>query len=224
MAWHTALGLTPGPRTAVVHSKRASYEEFEHNLWFRWFLDMDLLECSFDATVFARNRARRLVHAAGRAMFDELMLAEHAKGLLSNAYSSVDGTLIEAVTSIKSFRPKNGPPSPATNDAPGHPSVDFRGTRRRHIPHAGTTDPEVRQRHKSRDRKAKLMFVDHALTGTATGCRWTSQAVGPTGMRNGRRYRSFWTRLVHAASIPGSEPPIWTMTRRLVRATCGIGT
>lgn len=160
----------------MVHSERASCEEFEHNLWFRWFLDMDLLECSFDATVFARNRARRLVHDAGRAMFDELMLAEHAKGLLSNAYSSVDGTLIEAVASIKNFRPKNGPPPPATNDALGHPSVDFRGTRRSHTPHASTTDPEVRQRHKGRDRKAKPMFVDHAL-----------RAVGGLHRRSGRR-------------------------------------
>ncbi|MCY3659209.1 MAG: hypothetical protein OXG36_09325 [Caldilineaceae bacterium] len=147
-----------------------------------------------------------LAHDVGRAMFDEMVLAAHAESLLSNAYSSMDG-----------------PPPPATNDAPGHPSVDFRGTLRRHTPHASTTDPEVRRRHKGRDRKVKLMFVDHALTGTAMGCRWTSQAAGPTGMRNGQRCRSFWTSLVHAASIPGSEPPTWTMTRRLVHTTCGIG-
>ena len=74
-------------------------------------LDMDLLECSFDATVFTRNRPRRLAHDAGRAMFDEVVLAEHAKDLLSYAYSSVDGTLIGAAASIKSFRPQNGPPT-----------------------------------------------------------------------------------------------------------------
>ncbi len=94
-----------------MHSEGASCEEFEYNLLFRWFLDMDLLECSFDATVFTRNRSRRLAHDVGRAMFNKVVLAAHAEGLPSDVCFSVDG------------------PPPATNNAPGFPSVEFQGTR-----------------------------------------------------------------------------------------------
>ena len=165
-----------------MHSEGASCEEFEYNLLFRWFLDMDLLECSFDATVFTRNRSRRLAHDVGRAMFNKVVLAVHAESLLPDVCFSVDE-----------------PPLPATNDAPGFPPVEIQGTRRSHAPHASTTDPEAWRRRKSRRREAKRMFAGHAPTGTATGCRWASQSAGPTGMQNGRWCRSFWTRLVHAA-------------------------
>ena len=184
MAWHTAFGLAPGPRTPVahgilrrllpVHSERASCEELKYNLLFHWFLDMDLLECSFDATVFTKNRPRRRAHDAGRAMFNEVVLAAHAEGLLSDVCFSVDG-----------------PPPPAANDAHGFPSVEFQGTRQSHAAHTSTTDPEAWWRRKGRSREAKLMFAGHALTGTATGCRWTSQSAGQTGMRNGRWCWSF---------------------------------
>ena len=87
-------------------------------------------------------------------MFNKVVLAAHAEGLLSDACFSVDG-----------------PPPPTANDAPGFPPVEIQGTRRSHATHASTTDPEAWQRRKSRSRVAKLMFAGHALTGTATGCR-----------------------------------------------------
>lgn len=64
-----------------MRSERASCEDLEYGLLFRWFLDMDSLECSFDATAFTRNRPRRRAHNAGRVMFDEVVLAAHAGGL-----------------------------------------------------------------------------------------------------------------------------------------------
>ncbi|MDE0672422.1 MAG: leucine-rich repeat domain-containing protein [Caldilineaceae bacterium] len=77
-----------------MRSERAFCEELEYNLLYRWFLDMDLMECSFDATVFTKNRPRLLAHDAGRALFDEVVWAADEEGLLSDEHFSVDGTLI----------------------------------------------------------------------------------------------------------------------------------
>ena len=97
-----------------VRSERAFCEELEYNLLYRWFLDMDLMERSFDATVFTKNRQRLLAHDAGRALFDEVVWGADAEGLLSDEHFRVDGTLLEAAASLKSFRAKEGPPRPRT--------------------------------------------------------------------------------------------------------------
>lgn len=122
------------------------------------------------------------------------------------------GLLIEAATSIRSFRPKERPLPAATNDAPGYPSVESRSTRRSHAPHANTTDPEARQR-KGRCRETKSMFADHALMGTLTDCRWNSRSAEPTDRRNRTRYQSFRTRFKPAGSSSGCGLPTGTMTR-----------
>ena len=93
-----------------VRSERACCEKLAYNLPCRWFLDMDLMERSFDATVFTRNRLRLPAHDAGRALFDEVVWAADGKGLLLDEHVSVDGPLIEAAASRKSFRSKEGPP------------------------------------------------------------------------------------------------------------------
>ena len=87
-----------------VRSERAFCEELEYNLLFRWFLDMNLMERSFDPTVFTKNRRRLLEHRIGQALFDEVAVEADRQGLLSAEHFSVDGTLIEAAASIKSFR------------------------------------------------------------------------------------------------------------------------
>ena len=91
-----------------VRRERAFCEEREYNLLYRWFLDMDLMERSFDATVFTKNRQRLLAHDAGRALFDEVVWAADEEGLLSDEPFSVDGTLIEAAASLRNSRSKEG--------------------------------------------------------------------------------------------------------------------
>ena len=83
-----------------VRSERAFCEEFEYNLLFRWFLDMNLMERSFDPTVFTKNRRRLLEHRVGQALFDEVLLEADRRGLLSDEHFSVDGTLIEAAEDV----------------------------------------------------------------------------------------------------------------------------
>ena len=163
-----------------VRSERAFCEELEYNLLYRWFLDMDLMERSFDATVFTKNRQRLLAHDAGRALFDEVVGAADEEGLLSDEHFSVDGTLLEAAASLKSFRAKEGPPPP-TDDDPGNPSVDFRGERRSNETHASTTDPEARLLRKGKGKEARLAFMGHALMENRHGLLLdftVSQATG----------------------------------------------
>ena len=105
-----------------VRSERAFCEELEYNLLFRWFLDMNLMERSFDPTVFTKNRKRLLEHRTGQGLFDEVVWEADRRGLLSDEHFSVDGTLIEAVASIKSFRRRDeGEPPPG--DDPGNGTV-----------------------------------------------------------------------------------------------------
>ena len=87
-----------------VRSERAFCEELEYSLPFRWFLDMDPIEPSFDPTVFTKNRERLLRHEVGQQLFDEVVGRAHARGLLSDEHFTVDGTLIEAAASLKSFK------------------------------------------------------------------------------------------------------------------------
>ena len=126
-----------------MRSERAFCEELEYNLLFRWFLDMNLMERSFDPTVFTKNRQRLLEHRTGQALLDEVVLEADRRGLLSDEHFSVDGTLIEAAASIKSFRRRDEEEQPHDDD-PGNPSVDFRGERLRNETHESGTDPEAR--------------------------------------------------------------------------------
>lgn len=145
-----------------VRSERAFCEELDYHLLFRWFLDMELADPSFDPSAFSKNRERLLRHEVARRFFDAVLAQPEAAGLLSDEHFTVDGTLIEAAASLKSFRPKDegrrGPP-----DDPGNPSVDFKGQRRRNETHASTTDPEARLARRGEGKEAKLAFSASAL-------------------------------------------------------------
>src|SRR5919202_968784 len=146
-----------------VRSERAFCEELEYNLLFRWFLDMDPIEPSFDPTVFTKNRQRLLEHQVGQQLFDEVVGRAHARGLLSNEHFTVDGTLIEAAASLKSFKPNDEPPSDKPPDDPGNPTVNFHGQRRSNATHQSTTDPEARLAKKGKGKEAHLAYAGHAL-------------------------------------------------------------
>jgi transposase len=152
-----------------VRSERAFCEELDYHLLFRWFLDMSLVEPSFDATTFTKNRQRLLQHEVAQRFFDEVVVQADGLGLLSDEHFTADGTLIEAAASLKSFRPKDGPPDPTPPDDPGNPSVNFRGERRSNATHQSTTDPEARLARKGKGREARLSFTGHALMENRNG-------------------------------------------------------
>jgi transposase len=151
----------------TVRSERAFCEELDYNILFRWFLGMDLVEPSFDPTVFTKNRDRLLEHKVAREFFDAVIGHARGAGLLSDEHFTVDGTLIEAAASLKSFKPKDGaadggdPPAPP--DDPGNPTVNFRGNKRSNATHASRTDPESRLAKKGKGKEARLSFMAHAL-------------------------------------------------------------
>jgi hypothetical protein len=122
------------------------------------------MEPSFDPTVFTKNRRRLLKHDVAQRFFDEVVRQAAGLGLLSDDHFSVDGTLIEAAASLKSFRAKDTPPSdePPPED-PGNPTVNFRGEKRSNATHQSTTDPQARLAKKSRGAQAHLAYAGHAL-------------------------------------------------------------
>ena len=153
----------------------------DYNLLFRWFLDMNLMEPSFDPTVFTKNRKRLLEHRVGQALFDEVVMAADRLGLLSDEHFTVDGTLIEAAASLKSFKPRDGDP-PSTTDADGgNPSVDFHGERRSNTTHQSTTDPESRLLRKGKGKEARLVFMAHAMMENRNGMLTDFQMSSVTG-------------------------------------------
>ena len=164
-----------------VRSERAFCEELDYHLLFRWFLDMDLIEPSFDPTTFTKNRGRLLEHAIGQRLFDEVVDRARTEGLLSDEHFTVDGTLIEASASLKSFRRRDGEPPGGPPDDPGNPTVNFHGERRANATHQSTTDPEARLMKKGKGKEAKLVFMGHALMENRNGLLVDFQVTPATG-------------------------------------------
>lgn len=146
-----------------VRSDRLFCEQLAYNMLFRWFLDMGLDEEPFNASTFSQNRERLFNHAVGLELLSAVVAHARAKKLMSDEHFSVDGTLIEAWASLKSFRKKDAPPPTEPPDDPGNPTVNFRGEKRTNETHASRTDPEAKLARKSNGTTAKLSFSVHAL-------------------------------------------------------------
>ncbi len=164
-----------------VRSERAFCEQLEYNELFRWFLGMNLIEPSFDPSTFSKNRQRLLEHNVAQQSFDEIVLAADRLGLLSNEHFTVDGTLIEAAASLKSFRPKDEPPSDKPPDDPGNPTVNIHGKKRSNATHQSTTDPEARLFRKGKGKEAELVFMGQVLMENRNGLVVDFEVTEATG-------------------------------------------
>lgn len=153
-----------------IRSERLFCEQLDYNILFRWFLDMGLEEESFDHSTFAKNRNRLLDHDVASRFFQIVVQQAQSRHLTSDEHFTVDGTLIEAWASLKSFRRKDEKESGRTPpDDSGNPSVDFHGEKRSNETHASTTDPEARLARKGKGKEAKLAFSAHALMENRNG-------------------------------------------------------
>jgi len=146
-----------------VRSDRLFCEQLEYNLLYRWFLDLAPEAPAFDQSTFSKNRERLLAQDVARRFFDAVVRQARAAGLLSDEHFSVDGTLIEAWASLKSFKPKTGSAGEPPPEDPGNPTVNFHGERRGNQTHQSTTDPEARLARHGAGREAKLCFAGHVL-------------------------------------------------------------
>jgi len=140
-----------------VRSERLLMEQLDYNLLFRWFVGMEMDERVWDHAVFSKNRERLLNEEIAEAFFQRVL--KIAQPYLSDEHFTVDGTLIEAWASHKSFRPKDE--KPGGEEEKGE--VDFHGERRSNSTHQSTTDPEARLYRKSKGSEAKRSYLGHAL-------------------------------------------------------------
>src|ERR1700722_4800182 len=152
----------------TVRSERLFCEQLDYNLMFRWFLDMNMVEESFDHSTFSLNRQRLMEHEVAGRFFSSVVEQARRAGLMSDDHFTVDGTLIDAWASMKSFQKKQ-PDKQDPPDDPGNPSVDFRGERRRNDTHESRTDPEAELARKSPGQPSRLAFSGHALMENRNG-------------------------------------------------------
>jgi transposase len=147
-----------------IRSERLLMEELEYSILYRWFVGLSLDDPVWDATTFTKNRDRLLDGDIANAFFGEVLAAIDAEGLLSDEHFTVDGTLLEAWASQKSFKPKD---TPRTD--PNNPTINFRGQPRRNETHQSTTDPDARLYKKAVGTAAKLAYLGHLLTENRHG-------------------------------------------------------
>ena len=145
-----------------MRSERLLMEQLDYNLLFRWFVGLNMDDAVWDPTVFTKNRERLLAGDIAQAFFARVLAQARQRGLLSDEHFTVDGTLIEAWASLKSFKPKDAPSGPPPDD-PGNPTVDFHGERRSNVTHGSTTDPDARLFRKGKGHEAKLVYLGHVL-------------------------------------------------------------
>ena len=146
----------------TVRSERMFCERLDYDLMFRWFLDLEMDESSFDHSTFSRNRARLLEHEVAGEFFRAVVEQARARKLLSDEHFTVDGTLVEAWASLKSFKRRDAGPSEPPDD-PGNPTVNFHGERRSNATHQSTTDPEAMLARKGPGKEARLCYSANAL-------------------------------------------------------------
>jgi len=152
-----------------IRSERQLIERLEFDLLFRWFVGIGVDDAAWDHSTFSKNRDRLLEGEIAAKFMAAVLGQPRVKRLLSTDHFSVDGTLIEAWASMKSFRPKDGSGEPPTPDGGRNAEADFHGQKRSNETHVSTTDPEARLYRKGTGKEAKLSFMGHALMENRNG-------------------------------------------------------
>jgi transposase len=140
-----------------VRSERLLMEEIDYSILYRWFVGLNLDEAVWDATTFTKNRDRLLEGAVAREFLAQVVERAREAGLVSDEHFTVDGTLLEAWASLKSFQPKEQKMA-APPDDPGNPTVDFHGQKRSNETHESKTDPDAKLARKGPGKEARLSY------------------------------------------------------------------
>lgn len=162
-----------------IRSERLLVEELDYSVLYRWFVGLSLDDPIWDATTFTKNRDRLLEGDIADAFFAEVLAAIKAEGLMSDEHFTVDGTLLEAWASQKSFKPTGSDRTPPED--PKNPSVNFHGQTRRNDTHQSTTDPDARLYKKGGGHEAKLAYLGHLLTENRHGLIVDTAVTAATG-------------------------------------------
>jgi len=183
----------------TIRSERLLMEQMDYNLLFRWFVGLNLDDPVWDPTVFTKNRDRLLKADIARLFFERVREQARDLDLLSDEHFTVDGTLLEAWASLKSFQKADGGSAPPTDD-PGNPTVDFHGEKRSNATHVSRTDPEALLAKKGAGKEAKLSYTGHVLMENGNGLVVDTEVTPATGTAERE------AALLMAQSIPGDHP------------------
>jgi transposase len=151
----------------TIRSERQLMEQLDYNLLFRWFVGLGMDDAVWSPTTFTKNRDRLLNGDIATAFFDAILIHADTARLLSDEHFTVDGTLLEAWASQKSFRPRDQGEPPTGGGS--NPTVNFHGQRRRNDTHQSTTDPDARLYKKAQGREARLGYLGHLLMEHRSG-------------------------------------------------------
>src|SRR6202165_317886 len=182
-----------------VRSERLLMEEMDYNILFRWFVGLNLDDPVWDATVFTKNRDRLLGAEVAKEFLSRVVAQAREKGWTSDEHFSVDGTLLDAWASVKSFQRKDKKSSPSPDD-PGNPTVNFRGEKRSNQTHESKTDPDALLARKGAGKEAKLSYSGNLLVENRNGLIVDAEIF----QANGTAERD--AALVMLEQIPGTKP------------------
>ena len=163
-----------------IRSERLLMEEIDYSILFRWFVGMNLDEQVWNPTTFTKNRERLLDADVARQFLSEVVAEAKSNGWSSDEHFTVDGTLLEAWASLKSFRSKDDK-SDLPPDDPSNPTVNFHGEKRSNETHASTTDPDARLARKGYGKEAKLSYNGNLLIENRNGLILNTEVLEATG-------------------------------------------
>jgi transposase len=155
----------------TLHTIRSEWKlvrHIEYNLLYRWLVGLDMDDPVWDHSGVTKNRDRLLKETVARTFFGKVLELAEWQGLVSSVHFTVDGALIEAWASMKSFKANDGSSKPP-EDGGRNPTVDFKGEKRSNDTHASTADPEARLYKKAEGEKSRLCYLGHALMENRTG-------------------------------------------------------
>ena len=183
----------------TVRSERMLMEQLEYNLLFRWFVGLNMDDPVWDVTVFTKNRERLLQADVAKEFFRLVVAQARDLDLMSDEHFTVDGTLLEACASLKSFKKVDSELGPPPDD-PGNPTVDFHGESRSNKTHESTTDPDALLARKGNGKEAKLSYSGHVLMENRNGLVADVEVL----QAHGTAERD--AALVMMESIPANQP------------------
>jgi transposase len=181
-----------------VRSERMLMEQLDYNLLFRWFLGLNMDDPIWDVTVFTNNRERLRDGDIAEAFFQAVLKQAREQNLLSDEHFTVDGTLLEAWASLKSFKRKDGKPMTPPDDL-GNATVDFHGEKRSHSTHESKTDPDAKLARKGKGKEGQLSYHGNLLVENRNGLIVNTEVF----QANGTAERD--AALVMLEQIPGTK-------------------
>src|SRR5712664_4677818 len=181
-----------------VRSERLLMEQLDYNLLFRWFVGLNMDDSIWDVTVFTKNRERLLDGDIAEAFFQAVLKQAGERNLLSDEHFTVDGTLLEAWASLKSFQRKDAKNAVPPDD-PGNATVDFHREKRSNETHASKTDPDAKMARKGKGKEAKLSYNGNLLVENRNGLIINTEVF----QANGTAERD--AALVMLEQIPGNH-------------------